>query len=101
MKNLFISGLVIGSLVACPVAFATEPAKTEQVEVVTETTHQVKHKKHRKHHAKKHHAKKRHCKGDLCDSHGKQGKKHHKHHSKHTKTAAEKEVEKETELTNR
>lgn len=86
MKNLLISGLVIGSLIACPVAFTDEPAQTvEQTE--QQKAAPVK---------KKAHAKKTRCKH--------RGKCHHKQRAKQmssTETPAEKKIDEETELTNR
>jgi hypothetical protein len=85
MKNLLISGLVIGSLI-CPIALANTPeqAAAPAVEAAQPEKQVVKKKKH---HAKK---------------------KHSKHHRKHAKgqmssaeTPAEKKIDEETDLTNR
>lgn len=58
MKNVVISGLVIGAL-ACPVAFAHESAAYERKEEQSEHAHKHHGKHHKKHHGK-HHAKKKH-----------------------------------------
>lgn len=83
MKNLLISGLVVGSLIACPVAFADEPAQTVEQTEQQKAAEPVKKKasakkKHRKHRCKK-----------GCQ------------HQSHKQTAAEEKINEETELTNR
>jgi hypothetical protein len=110
MKEFLISGLVIGALVACPVAFAAEPANTEQAEKTLEPAHPVKHKaKHHKRHGKKHHVKrhKQQCKTHKCTEHRAHhakkhpGKKHHAKHMSSTETSAEKKVNDQTDLNTR
>lgn len=79
MKNLLISGLVVGSLIACPVAFTDEPAQTVEQTEQQKAAAPVK---------KKAYAKKKH-------------RKHRAKQASSTDTAAEEKINEETELTNR
>lgn len=81
MKNLLIAGVVISSLVTCPVVLAHGSEKATKSQEATQEMKEIKKHKKKSHAKKKRHGKKR-------------------HHQK-SETAAEKMIDKETELTNR
>lgn len=94
MKNVLISGLVIGSLLACPIVLADAPAEAAEQTQQAEPAQPAKQKVKRHKKAKRHH-RKQHAENCGCPEHG--GKKS----MSSAETPAEKKIDEETELTNR
>ncbi len=101
MKNVLISGLVIGSLIACPIVLADTPEqKTEQAQPAAEPAKPVKKAVKRSKKGKRHH-RKHHAENCGCPE---QAGKHHSQKrvsSTSSETPAEHKIDEETELTNR